>query len=50
VCVFDPGQAWRVDVKALKSQGRNTPFIGLEMEGRVSYTLVEGHVVHEPQG
>jgi dihydroorotase len=49
VCVFDPARAWRVDAKALKSQGRNTPFVGLEMEGQVTHTLVEGHVVHERQ-
>jgi dihydroorotase len=47
VCIFDPTQAWRVDAKVLKSQGHNTPFVGLELEGRVSHTLVDGHVVYE---
>jgi dihydroorotase len=29
------------------SQGRNTPFLGHELPGRVRYTLVDGAVVHE---
>ncbi len=47
VCIFDPRQHWKVEPNALKSQGKNTPFLGLELQGRVSYTLVEGHVVYE---
>ena len=47
VCVFDPAAYWRVDAKTLRSQGKNTPFAGLEVPGRVRYTLVGGQVVHE---
>ena len=47
ICVFDPEAYWTVDRKALKSQGKNTPFLGLELAGKVSYTLVGGQVVHE---
>ena len=47
VCVFDPDEYWRVEPKALRSQGKNTPFSGLEVPGRVRYTLVGGQVVHE---
>ena len=47
ICVFDPEAYWTVDRKALKSQGKNTPFLGLELAGQVSYTLVGGQVVHE---
>ncbi len=47
VCIFDPQQHWKVEPIALKSQGKNTPFLGLEVQGRVCYTLVEGHVVYE---
>jgi dihydroorotase len=32
---------------ALRSQGKNTPFLGLEVGGRVSATLLGGRVVHE---
>jgi dihydroorotase len=47
VCVFDAKQHWRVERKALKSQGKNTPFLGLEVPGKVRYTLVGGQVVYE---
>ena len=47
VCIFDPERYWKVQPGALKSQGKNTPFIGLEVKGKVRYTLVEGQVVYE---
>jgi dihydroorotase len=47
VCVFDPEEYWVVEAQALKSQGKNTPFLGLEVPGKVRYTLVAGQIVHE---
>ena len=47
ICVFDPETYWKVEPNALKSQGKNTPFIGYEVKGKVRYTLVEGQVVYE---
>jgi len=47
VCVFDPAQFWMVERKALRSQGKNTPFLGMEVTGKVRYTLVGGQVVYE---
>ena len=47
LCLFDPTVAWRIEPKALKSQGKNTPFMGYEMQGKVRMTLVGGHVVYE---
>ncbi len=46
ICVFDPKQYWKIERKALLSQGKNTPFLGLELAGKVKYTLVNGHVVN----
>jgi dihydroorotase-like cyclic amidohydrolase len=31
----------------LFSQGKNTPFRGIELKGRVTHTLVGGQVAHE---
>jgi dihydroorotase len=45
--LFDPNAAWRVTPAALKSQGKNTPFLGLELAGRVRATVVAGNVVYE---
>lgn len=52
LCVFDPDHYWKVEPATLRSQGRNTPFRGLEVRGKVCCTLVDGHVVYEslPQG
>ncbi|SCY26504.1 dihydroorotase [Nitrosospira sp. Nsp13] len=47
MCIFDPDQYWKVEAAALKSQGKNTPFLGMELQGRVKYTLVHGNVVHQ---
>ena len=47
ICIFDPARYWRVEPPALKSQGKNTPFVGLEVCGKVIMTIVAGHVVHE---
>jgi dihydroorotase len=32
--------------EALASQGRNSPFLGLELAGRVTTTIVDGRVVY----
>ena len=50
VCVFDPTEPWRVEPGSLASQGKNTPFAGLELEGRVRWTLVGGECVYERAG
>ena len=47
LCVFDPEAYWKVEPGALKSRGKNTPFNGLEVQGRVRYTLVDGQVVYQ---
>jgi dihydroorotase len=47
VCIFDPKKYWKVEAKALFSQGKNSPFLGLELAGKVKYTLVNGHIVHQ---
>ncbi len=47
LCVFDPRAHWRVEPRALKSQGHNTPFLGYELPARVRATLVAGHVAFE---
>ena len=45
--VFDPEAPTRMTPDALKSQGKNTPFLGYELPGRVRATIVAGKVVHE---
>jgi len=47
LCLFDANEYWRVSPQSLKSQGRNTPFNGLELAGKVKYTLVHGQIVYQ---
>lgn len=47
ICIFHPDQEWKVERRALKSQGKNSPWLGYDMRGRVRTTLVGGHVVYE---
>ena len=47
VCVFDPERYWKVEPATLLSQGKNTPFSGIELKGRVTHTLVGGQIAHE---
>lgn len=46
VCVFDPSVTWKVEPVALKSQGKNTPFNGYTLQGKVRHTIVEGHIAY----
>lgn len=47
ICIFDPQQHWKIEPKSLLSQGKNTPFLGLELTGKVRYTLLDGQVVYK---
>jgi dihydroorotase len=47
ICVFDAQASWKIEPAALKSQGKNTPFNGYEMQGRVRYTLLDGQIVFQ---
>jgi dihydroorotase len=44
--LFDPAQPWRLTPAALRSQGKNTPFLGYELAGRARATIVAGNVVY----
>ena len=47
LAIFDPAARLRIAPETLKSQGKNTPFLGCELAGRVRYTIVAGQVVYE---
>lgn len=47
LCLFEPEREWIVTPTSLKSQGKNTPFLGHPMVGKVSHTLVGGFIIHE---
>jgi len=45
VTVFDPDAEWTVDPSRFRSKGRNTPYAGQKLKGRVHLTVVDGGVV-----
>lgn len=47
ICIYDPNEYWKVCPSSLKSQGKNSPFNGLEMAGKVKATLVHGQIVYQ---
>ena len=46
VCIFDPQATWQLTPEALKSRGKNSPWQGYMMTGKVRTTLVGGRVVY----
>ena len=46
ICVFDPQDHVRVTRESIRSQGKNTLFLGLELPGRVRYTLIDGYLAY----
>ncbi len=44
LCLFDPGEPWTVSSRTLASLGKNSPFLGMEVLGRVRFTIIDGHV------
>jgi dihydroorotase len=47
LCLFDAKTFWRVEAKSLKSQGKNTPFDGFEIAGKVKTTIRNGRIVYQ---
>ena len=47
ITIFSPESAWRVTANSLKSQGKNTPFLNMEVTGKVIYTLLNGQFTYQ---
>jgi dihydroorotase len=46
VVIFDPSHVWKVEPERLRSKGKNTPFEGWQMTGKIVLTMVDGRVVY----
>ena len=42
VTVFDPNVEWQVVPAELASKSRNTPYLGVDLRGRTTHTILEG--------
>lgn len=49
VTVIDPNAEYVIDPEVFLSMGRNTPFAGRKVRGKVMYTIVDGEIVYEEQ-
>ena len=47
ICIFDPGATWQLTPELLKSRGKNSPWMGCMMTGKVKATLVAGRTVYQ---
>ncbi len=45
VIVVDPEQYWTVSEQTIQSRGKNTPFMGWDLKGVVTHTLINGAFV-----
>ncbi len=45
--IFDPEKAWTVKAEEFASKSANSPFIGEELTGKVTYTICKGKVIYE---
>ena len=46
IVIFDPKKTYRIDKNTFASKGKNTPFDGREVTGRVKCTICDGEVVY----
>ncbi|HRV01457.1 MAG TPA: dihydroorotase [Mesotoga sp.] len=46
IVLFDPDEEWCVEESAMYSKGKNTPFMGSRLKGRIKYTIASGEVIY----
>jgi len=44
--LFDPEEEWTIDKEQFVSKGRNTPFHGRTVRGRIKYTISQGKIIY----
>lgn len=50
IVIFDPKKTYTIDKNTFASKGRNTPFDGRKVKGKVRVTIVGGDVAYEDTG
>jgi dihydroorotase len=45
--IFDPDEEWTIDPEQFASKGRNTPFAGRTVKGKVKYTIAKGKIIYQ---
>ena len=47
IVIFDPTVTYKIDKNEFASKGKNTPFDGREVTGKVRVTIAGGHIAYE---
>lgn len=47
VCIFNPHRTWCLTPETMVSRGHNSPFLGWQMHGRTTHTLLAGRLVFQ---
>lgn len=47
ITIFDADEEWTVEPETFRSMGRNTPYGGWKLRGKVKYTIVGGQIVYK---
>ena len=46
LCLFDPVRSWVFNSETMQTHGRNSPFLGARLQGKVVKTLIQGRTVY----
>lgn len=47
ITVIDPNRVWTVTADVIRSKSKNTPLLGMEVQGRAVVTIVGGEIRHD---
>lgn len=45
ICIFDANLDWQLDEQMIHSNGKNTPFLGWNLVGKVKHTIIDGRII-----
>ena len=48
IVIFNPDTSWKFTEEDIHSRSKNSPFIGMTLQGKVRYTVSAGHIVERP--
>jgi dihydroorotase len=46
ICIYDENEDWQLTTDAITSNGKNTPFLGWNFQGKVKHTIVNGNLLY----
>ena len=45
--IIDPERRWTISTEALRSKSKNTPLLGMEVQGKAVGTILNGEILHD---